>query len=308
METRTKFCPNCNQELPISEFYVNYASWKYSDLCQTCCGTVKRTPKKEITLSPNFSEAKEYSSIPIVYFPIQIDENMENTDLDLKICPPKLYYIFLENGIRQLKSLKGLTPKDFFKMKGFGKTRLTLLIEFLKAVNAIAVKNYPGSHKKKFGSSARNKPASPNISNYIIDDNVLFLQIINIIRFGLNETKREIFDYRIFPQGKILTLEVLGVRLNLTRERVRQIEKIILTKIRHETYYPAVYFRRRVRDIYQRKGVRKLLWEELLSDPFFYGLENKGEESSSLEYFIQKVFPEAFKIEAESHKIELIVG
>ena len=53
---------------------------------------------------------------------------------------------------------------------------------------------------------------------------------------GLNDREREILQLRFgIDRGSPRTLEEVGVRFGLTRERIRQIEAKAMAKLRHPT-------------------------------------------------------------------------
>ena len=66
----------------------------------------------------------------------------------------------------------------------------------------------------------------------------LALDLINVFEIVLSEREKEVIIERYFPgevvnfKNRIVSLEEVGSKYNLTRERIRQIEKIGLDKIK----------------------------------------------------------------------------
>ena len=61
-------------------------------------------------------------------------------------------------------------------------------------------------------------------------------KLIEEIMNTLTERERVILEYRFgFKTGKIETLEAIGKKFDLTRERIRQIEGKALRKLKHPT-------------------------------------------------------------------------
>ncbi|MGB3976486.1 MAG: RNA polymerase sigma factor RpoD/SigA [bacterium] len=75
----------------------------------------------------------------------------------------------------------------------------------------------------------------PDVEELVIKDE--FIEDIESLLSGLSDREKEILRMRYGFNGEIFTLQQIGEHFNLTRERVRQIERRAIEKLRNKAKY-----------------------------------------------------------------------
>lgn len=124
-----------------------------------------------------------------------------------------------------------------------------------------------------------------------------FLEIIHLIRQRLPSRELVILDHRFFPaDGQFVTLDVLGHRLKLTRERVRQLEKALVRSFQSGKLREMGWLiRRKTLELF-KEGVQEMRFEALLVDRFFAGVPITNYKGFAAFVFLDRVFYSTFTV------------
>lgn len=143
-------------------------------------------------------------------------------------------FALIEQRRKQLREEIGKNPdieKVIDALKG---DLLEKISEIEEKEEAKKIQNFLLSSPVKFFEAVGIKPDIKNIPKL----SELAIDLINVFEIVLNEREKEIIIERYFPgevvnfKNRIVSLEEVGNKYNLTRERIRQIEKIGLNKIK----------------------------------------------------------------------------
>jgi hypothetical protein len=128
-----------------------------------------------------------------------------------------------------------------------------------------------------------------------------FLQLIEAIRERLSPRERIIFDHRFCPlTDDLLTLEVLGRQLDLTRERVRQIEKALVKQLQSGLLRELGWLVRRKVIALFAPQIDRLDFHTLLDNSFFAGCPWTTTSTPAPFVFLDMVFYSTFSVDKSS--------
>ena len=132
-------------------------------------------------------------------------------------------------------------------------------------------------------------------------DSRTFLEIIQLIREKLSSREQVIFDHRFCPLNvEFLTLEVLGKQLDLTRERIRQIEKGLVKGFQSGTLREFGWLiRRQTLELFE-PSIQQLGFEALLNNTFFSGVPSNDPTMPAAFVFLDRVFYSTFTVKKDT--------
>lgn len=124
-----------------------------------------------------------------------------------------------------------------------------------------------------------------------------FLKLIEIAKQKMDWREKLIFDTRFLPiDNNVLMLEEIARNVDLTKERVRQIEKQLVKRFQHGTFRELGWIiHRRAIDIF-KSAEDELSFESFLSDNFFAGTIPSEAKLPSPINFLNKVYYATFNI------------
>jgi hypothetical protein len=124
-----------------------------------------------------------------------------------------------------------------------------------------------------------------------------FVQLVQEIRNKLSAREQVIFDHRLCPLDRdIQTLEILGKRLDLTRERVRQIEKTLICRFQSGSLREFGWLVRRKVIALFAPCTTRLDFHTLLASPFFVGVRWTLSSTPAPFVFLDMVFYSTFNV------------
>lgn len=125
-----------------------------------------------------------------------------------------------------------------------------------------------------------------------------FLQLVDVIKSKLPPREQVIFDHRFCPLNcKLITLEALGHKLDLTRERVRQIEKTLVKQLQSGSLREVGWLVRRKVIALFGPSTRRLDFQSLLAKDFFAGIGCTASTTPAPFVFLDMVFYSTFIID-----------
>jgi len=132
---------------------------------------------------------------------------------------------------RQLENLSGSSPSFAELAKALGVSE-SHVVELLRhAADPVSLESHVGDGESELGDIV------PDLSSpspfEVVTDAMLSGEVDKLLQ-TLDEREREVLRLRFgFDRGDPRTLEEVGAALHLTRERIRQIERAALSKLRH---------------------------------------------------------------------------
>jgi RNA polymerase sigma factor (sigma-70 family) len=142
------------------------------------------------------------------------------------------------------------------------------------------------------------KRGSQNYLEQITLENQSFLRLIVLAKEKLTKREQIIFDHRFVPlEGANLTLEALAQQFGLTRERVRQIEKGLVTKFQSGTLREFGWaIRRKAIELFKQPD-NEFTFDQFMASDFFNGYSQTDSKVPAPVMFLDKVFYGTFTID-----------
>ena len=179
----------------------------------------------ELEIAPEIEEvnADEQGNDPILQCPLDSLKLSVRANNGLKA-----------NGIFYIGELVQRTELELFKMRNMGKLSIDL------------IKNALATHDLSLGTKLENQKfhGSSGFQKGTIDKNdlnqLVEVPMIKHLENSLSELKevdRIVLQNRLGYKGKVLTLEEIGEKINVTRERVRQRQKKSINRIIAQGYW-----------------------------------------------------------------------
>ena len=181
----------------------------------------------KFVFSLNNREREDLINNPILRRPID--------DLNLTV---RSTHCMKANGIRCIGELVQCTEIELLKMPNLGKTSLKNIKDSL-AVHDLSL----GTHLKDWPPSGLGQvPEDAIDKSYLVrlSSQVAKSPLINHLEKSLDEldeVDRIILQDRLGYKGKVLTLEEIGEKLDVTRERIRQRQKKYIDRIIAKEYW-----------------------------------------------------------------------
>ncbi|ABV87629.1 sigma factor-like helix-turn-helix DNA-binding protein [Shewanella pealeana] len=170
--------------------------------------------------------------------------------------PVRLFNVFNVNGFTSLNDLKDITDKTMLSWPNFGRKSArdlySLLLEIISRkqskldafLNSDASQNFHKPitaepfGKMDFTAQSNNEFKYNLASNIPLKEH--FTQALSLLK----DREKEIIELRMGFHGHILTLEEVGTKFGVTRERIRQIQKKHVARIIDTEYWDdCIYFK-----------------------------------------------------------------
>ena len=225
------------------------------------------------TLEPDDFEGLIYA-LPLFVLRRKID------DMGLSV---RIKHVFGTNHIKVVEDLEKFRPIDLLGLTNFGRTSLRDLMVGLR----LAVDEGPQT--------------SPVLEEKANDRSLL--ENYRASTSALPANAREILAGRLGENGPRQTLEEVGTRLNVTRERIRQLEAKHISRIIEKYYWDDVIG---LKLSALRENRTEPIYLELLEveDPWFIGFEDNLEHLKwIIEYFTKDNPKSYFVIEAGGRRV-----
>ena len=173
-----------------------------------------------------------------------LPEILLNADVASINMPVRILNVFKIRGINTLSELIDTPTSELLKWPNFGnKSAGDLCISLLASVEKMIV-----AFDSTNTNFVENKPTKQldNCKNDELEDPDDQLELASSIPLkshfqnalnSLSEKERRIIEYRTGYHGQVLTLESVGEKIGVTRERIRQIQKKYVDKIIETEYW-----------------------------------------------------------------------
>jgi len=202
-----------------------------------------------------------------------LDEHIKNIGFSIRVVN-----VLLSTGISKMQELSGLKVSELARLPNMGKRSIRDMCESIIKKVASTGGHFDKSVYSETVSDGRDVKASSEIDSNALASQVAQLplrQHLDRTLDELSEVDRLVLHGRLGYKGKVLTLEELANKLDVTRERIRQRQKKYVEKIIAEEYWDDVIGARVGQLLFDR--TEPLVLELLeIEDPWFQGFSGKN--------------------------------
>ncbi|WP_086774973.1 sigma factor-like helix-turn-helix DNA-binding protein [Vibrio coralliirubri] len=169
-----------------------------------------------------------------------LPESLRQVDLSVLGLTVRLMNVFNLQSIRCLADLDGISLSTMMSWPNFGRKSAKDLCEIISSnfdtlMERVSVVPLEITEAKEVDCEQPSEQEESDLIGMISQ-----ISLKNHFEKALSQLKerdREVIELRTGCNGKVMTLEEVGQRLNVTRERVRQLQKKYVTKIMEREYW-----------------------------------------------------------------------